>query len=422
MEKRTRKQSLDKRRESSQKRRVSAQNTRTSVRTQNYASKSAPGSAAMKKKRKSGIKIGKYRIKPKLIVGLCAIVIVIGVIIGVSSREPSCFDLNKSSITMIGDTEAIIIKNEMGYSYPEGSTLVSRVPDGTYVNVGDTIAVIRTEGFVVDWYTKLEIARRETIDFILSRVGNNDILKNALDEIDRKISSVKSEMTKVISFAPEKYGEYSAQLEALYEGKRDTALAAFKNDNEIDAYLKKEEGILDRIKAYTQEVKAMKEGIVSYNADGYANVYNYDSIDSVTETVYNNIREDKCTTSIKNSRKASDYYISDMTKCYIAMHGTEGTFKYLALNDETIIRINNGSLQYIASVRKIDSNAGGVYLIIEPTGNFAELYRDRELSISVQKTWTGLVIPKDHIVKKKDKRGVYIYENKKKTFGGESNE
>ena len=38
------------------------------------------------------------------------------------------------------------------------------------------------------------------------------------------------------------------------------------------------------------------------------------------------------------------------------------------------------------------------------------------MTVTVQKTWTGLVIPKEHIVRKQDRNGVYVYEDGKKRF------
>ena len=99
-------------------------------------------------KKKRGIRIGGFIIRPRLIVALLLIIAVVVVIaVGVSSKEPDCYELNRSSITIFEDARALLIKNERGYSYPDDVTIVSRVQDGTFVNAGDEIAVIRTSNF-----------------------------------------------------------------------------------------------------------------------------------------------------------------------------------------------------------------------------------------------------------------------------------
>ena len=193
-------------------------------------------------------------------------------------------------------------------------------------------------------------------------------------------------------------------------------VSVFGTDKNITDYLNKEQIIQDKIDSCTQNVYALKSGMVSYNADGYANLYNYENIDAVTQTAFHNILKDNCSLSIKNSRSSCDYFISDMTKCYIIMEGTGNTLKYIQVNDEAIIRIDNGDLQYIATVRKAEHGSESSFISVEPIGSFPEMYRERTLDITVQKTWSGLVVPKEHIVKKKDKTGVYVYADGKKTF------
>lgn len=368
-------------------------------------------------KRKHGIRIGGFVIRPRLIIGLAVIVIAIIVIASISPKEPDCYELNSSSITIYEAADAVLIKNERGYSYPEGATIISRVADGTYVDTGDLIAVVRTSGFNEDWYAQLEIARRNTVNYMLERLSDqNDTLQNALAVIDAQIESVSEEMISVVSYEPSSYAEYSASLRTLYIEKRDMILEVFGTDNTITDYLNKEQIIQDKIDSCIQNIYALKTGMISYNSDGYANLYNYDAIDSVTQTVLNNILEDNCSVSVKNSRTACDYFISDMTKSYIVMEGAGNTLKYVQVNDETIIRLESDGLQYIATVRKAEHNSGSSFIVVEPTGSLPELYRTRTLAVTVQKTWSGLVVPKEHIVKKQDKTGVYVYADGKKTF------
>lgn len=368
-------------------------------------------------KRRRGIRIGGFVIRPRLIIGIAVIIAAIIVIISVSPSEPECYELSASSITIYEDADAVLIKSEKGYSYPEGATIISRVADGTYVNTGDLIAVVRTASFNDDWYAQLEIARRNTINYMLERLSDqNDTLQNALAVIDAQIQNVSDEMINAVSVDPSCYAEYSAQLRTLYLDKRDTVLEVFGTDNTITDYLNKEQIIQDKIDSCIQSIYALRTGMISYNSDGYANLYNYEGIESVTQTVFNNILEDNCSVSVKNSRSACDYYISDMTKCYIVMEGTGNTLKYVQVNDEVIIRIDEIGLQYIATVRKAEHDSGSSFIILEPTGSLPQLYRERTLDVTVQKTWWGLVVPKEHIVKKQDKTGVYVYEDGKKTF------
>ena len=369
-------------------------------------------------KKKRGIRVGGFIIRPRLIVALLLIIaVVVVIVVGVSSKEPDCYELNRSSITIFEDAKALLIKNERGYSYPDDVTIVSRVQDGTFVNAGDEIAVIRTSNFNDDWYAQLEIARRNTVNYMLERLGDdNEILKNALLVIDEQIKSISDEMVTTLAYAPERYNEYSEKLHSLYIEKRDMVLEVFGTDENIADYLNKEQIIQDKINSCTQSIYALKTGIISYNTDGYANLYNYSNIDSVTKTAFDNIFEDNCSVSIKNSRTSCDYYISDMTKCYIVLEGTGNALKYLQVNDEAIIRLNSDALQYIATVYKSEHNGTSSFIAVEPTGSFPELYRTRTLEVTVQKTWSGLVVPKEHIVKNKDQTGVYIYADGKKTF------
>ena len=363
-----------------------------------------------------GFRFGGITIRPRFIALLLAVVIIVGVIIGVSSREPECYELDYGSITMFETVDAVLIKNETGYSYPEGVTVVSRVPDGTYVEAGDEIAVVRTSTFNTDWYHLLSLAREQTINYMLDRISPENPVLEKVKSIDTMIETLSKEMLTTIIKHPEQYSEYSKQLTQLYEIKRTELLREFTGDRNLDDLVAKEERRKAQIEENTIVITALRSGVLSYNNDGYANVYNFENLDSVKETVYENILNDENSSAIKNSRGICDYYISDMSSVFIAMSGDGDTFRYLQDNDEAIIRINNQNLQHMATIKDITDSSGHKYVIAHASGDFEDYYRDRCVSVTVQKTWASLVVPKEHVVKKGNDVGVYIYENGKKIF------
>ena len=384
-------------------------------------SNQAKSSATRMPKRKGsgsgGFRIGGVTIRPRFIALLLALVIIVGVIIGVVTREPECYEIDYGSITMFETVDAVIIKNETGYSYPEGVTVVSRVPDGTYVEAGDEIAVVRTSTFNTDWYHLLSLAREKTIDYMMDKISPDSPILETVKTIDVMIDTLSKEMLNSITKRPELYSEYSKQLSQLYELKRTELLKEFqKGDGNLNDLIAKEEYRKNQIEDNTIVITALRSGVVSYNSDGYANVYNFESLGSVTETVYNNILNDESSSAIKNSRGVCDYYISEMSSVFIAISGDGDTFRYLQDNDEAIIRLNNQSIQYMATIKDITDSSGHKYVVANASGDFDDYYRDRCASVTLQKTWASLVVPKEHVVKKGNDVGVYIYENGKKKF------
>ncbi len=379
---------------------------------------SASQRAAMlrKRKRRRGLRIGNFVLRGSHLVGLLAVVLIISIVVGLSVKPPECYSIDYGSITMYETVDGLLIKDETGYSYPEGVTLVSRVPDGTYVNAGDPIAVVRTAEFISDWYHLLNLARAETLAYMMKHISPESPVLETVKIIDKTIQTVSDEMLKEIVHSPEKYAEYSAQLTDLYIQKRTVLLNEFAGHGALDDYIATEEQRQAQIDNNTLTITALRSGIVSYNTDGYANIYNYEKIDTVTETVFDNILNGEVTTEIKNSRALCDYYISDMNSCYITMKGNGNTFKYLQDNDETIIRVNSDSLQHMATVKDITESTGYNYIVVEPVGDYSSLYRERAVSVTLQKTWAGLVVPKEYIVRKGEKQGVEVYENGEKTF------
>lgn len=395
-------------------------NSRSTYSNGNFVRSSVRKKNVKRKRRNMGLKVGGFIIRPRFIALLLALTVIIGTVIGISTRPPDLYDIDYGSITMYETVDAVLIKSETGYTYPDGVTVVSRLPDGTQVETGDIIAVVRTSGFNNDWYNLLNLARQETIDYMTKRLDPEredhlEILK-AVSVIDNTIAVLSEEMLSVIVTSPELYSKYSEQLKELYTQKRDTLFKAFNGDGNLDELISKEELRQAQIDENTMEITAIRSGILSYNTDGYANIYNYDSIDSVTETVYDNILEDSYSSAIKNTRALCDYYISDMSTCYIAMKGNGDIFKYLQNNDDAIIRMNDGSMQYVATVKDVKESTGCNYVIAEPAGDFGDFYRERVVSVTIQKTWSGLIVPREHVVKKREKEGVYIYEDKKKVF------
>ncbi len=380
-------------------------------------------SSASKSTKTSSTRMARAKKRRNAMIRLIAVVllVIIGITIGiialVSNRTPDCYQLTQSSITMYYSSRAVILKDEAGYSYPSGSTVVSRVADGTYVQAGDEIAVVRTEGFNDDWYAQLEIARRNTIDYLMRSINDTEgTLASAIDVLDLRIEELTAQMIREAAYNPSSYKEYSGKITKLNAEKKTLALDLLGSDPQISDYLNKETIIEEKIESCTQHIIALRSGIISYNSDGYANLYNYDDMESFTHGNLDKILANESTLSISRTRMASDYYISDMSRCYLSIYGTGNDFQYLNVNDEAIIRINQ--IPQTATIKKVEQTEGGAFLVFEPMGDFTNLYRDRVLDITIQKTWNGLVLPKEHIVKKKDQVGVYVYdeEEKKKTF------
>lgn len=392
---------------------------RRSTQSQVPPQRSAQASRTVPRRKKSGgggFRIGPFTIRARFVALLLALVIVIGVIIGVSNREPECYEIDYGSITMFETVDAVLIKNETGYSYPDGVTVVSRVPDGTFVEAGDEIAVVRTSTFNTDWYHLLSLAREQTIAYMYENLSPDSAVFETVKSIDAMIDLLSKEMLNTITKNPELYAEYSKQLSNLYDLKRTELLKEFRGDRNVDDLIAKEEYRKTQIENNTIVITALRTGIVSYNNDGYANVYNFENVASVTEPVYNNILNDVNSSAIKNSRGICDYYISDMSSVFIVMSGDGQTFKYLQDNDDAIIRLNNQNTQHMATIKGITVLTGYNYIIAQANGDFDEFYRDRCLPVTVQKTWASLVVPKEHLVKKGNETGVYIYEDGKKKF------
>ena len=63
-------------------------------------------------KKKRGIRIGGFIIRPRLIVALLLIIaVVVVIVVGVSSKEPDFYELNRSSITIFEDARALLTKH-----------------------------------------------------------------------------------------------------------------------------------------------------------------------------------------------------------------------------------------------------------------------------------------------------------------------
>lgn len=354
------------------------------------------------------------KIKPKFIIALIAIIAIIIAVISISPKEPDCYEISRSSITIYENMQGVLIKKETGYKYPQDSTVISRVNEGTYVQSGDVVATVKMIDFQDDLYEKLNLARAATIKYMLDKM-DNDIIEAAVDNIDLEIKNVSTKMLDTIAVDPSKYTEYSEQIKLLFEQKKELVLAEFGVDVKINDYLNDEERIISSMQAQIQNITAKEAGIISYNTDGYGNVYNWKNIDNITKTDIQEILDDEISGSLENSMKESDFFISDMEENYILLYDKDNKLKYLSEDEEVIININ-GKIDSLAMVKKITKEDGESLIVTEPKGTLVELYRERVLDIKLQKTWNGLVIPKEHIVDKKNNLGVYVYENGEKRF------
>ena len=376
-----------------------------------------PSAASAKRKKKKGayIRIGNKRYNLKFFGGIALVLVAALLIIILTSGAPDLYTLQTGSITIHSEAQAVLIKDEAGYSYAEDSTLVNHVADGTAVEKGDTVAtLLSSELTSSDYFTQLDIARRNTIEYMRYSL-NDEVTLNAVSVIDSQITRISQEMVRALSVDVSQYASYSQELMSLYNQRRDILLEAYGTDQNIQDYLSREDLYLNRITSNTLNITAIKDGIVSFNTDGYANVYNAANIDTLTSAQVTNILEGRSSSSVTSQRKASQYYISNMNSLYLAFNG-DASHQYLREEDTVLIRFSANGEQYSATVYKAEHTEEGSFIILYLEAPLNELYRTRTSTIYMEKRWNGPIISKDLVVTKRGVQGVNLYIDKKKVF------
>lgn len=349
----------------------------------------------MAKKRRKKRKNNASLFRKLLIVAVLVYIIIMSVPILRSSGAKTT-PVTQANFVDSVDSKAVVIKDETVYKAQSQGKLKFSVKEGTKVSKDTLIAEMDNNG-TENLKSQLEevglnieeyknglsadrIAQKEDIDNLVSELNNN-----IQEENEEGINSSKE---KLVALSEKPYevdkliGSINQRIELIKRSK-------------------------DNSSVYTAE----KSGIMSKSIDGYESKLTIDKLDSYKPKDVE-IKEVKVKT-IKDNQgvdKGSPIFkILEDQEWFIMAYIKDNNLGDKKVGDAVSLSIDSEEEKIEGNIYKLEKNNKDTFLIIKLDKYLHELYKKRSINLNITKdTFTGLEVPKEAIVDKDGKLGVYI--------------
>ena len=234
----------------------------------------------VRKKRKT--KKQRTRVSPRFYVIIGALVAVIGVLLFVliyngkedlTTRGAMRFSIEGKS--------AVVIRDEEVYLSSEYARVACNMEEGAAVKAGDSLATVYKLGYSDELSQSLLKAREDVYKAQLERIGSTKDAR--LDEMNEEIADIRSRIEEcVMQGSGEDLLKLYRSLDSLLKERMAYLREKVQETESLRALYAAVDDKEALLSAWTEEVSAREDGLVSYYFDGYEQAMNAEKLNMIS--------------------------------------------------------------------------------------------------------------------------------------------
>lgn len=305
-----------------------------------------------------------------LLILIIFIYILFGFIIDLIGRYTDTLVIENEKLELKVTTKGLIIRDEYLVKSNQSGTISTIAKNGEKIKKGDTVGLI------------------------YNNIKNLNENKSTISKLNKEIEKLKIDKEN---------SESNLSKELI--------------DVKIKTKIEQRKKLTDENNKNLNSINSPTSGIVSYNYDGYEDIFTIENIENISAKDIENIGN-----NYKNIN-VQDEYIKESD---IIARIIESNYSYIAISIEEDIFEENQNVEMVLDknniqgcVEKIYKNDGSNIIIFKISNQNVEIYDTRAAEFDIiYKQIEGLKIPKQAVEKLNDKKGVYVLnqETKKVEF------
>lgn len=305
-----------------------------------------------------------------LLILIIFIYILFGFIIDLIGRYTDTLVIENEKLELKVTTKGLIIRDEYLVKSNQSGTISTIAKNGEKIKKGDTVGLI------------------------YNNIKNLNENKSTISKLNKEIEKLKIDKEN---------SESNLSKELI--------------DVKIKTKIEQRKKLTDENNKNLNSINSPTSGIVSYNYDGYEDIFTIENIENISDKDIENIGN-----NYKNIN-VQDEYIKESD---IIARIIESNYSYIAISIEEDIFEENQNVEMVLDknniqgcVEKIYKNDGSNIIIFKISNQNVEIYDTRAAEFDIiYKQIEGLKIPKQAVEKLNDKKGVYVLnqETKKVEF------
>lgn len=312
------------------------------------------------------------------------------------------------------ETEAIIIRKENLYKAAGEGKIEIYGEQGERVPVGEKIAKITLIDDTSTLKQQLEEIEKK-IDILTKTQMDNESVKNDESILEESIENIVNEIQESISQGNYEKAEILKDKLSIYDGKfkdirRDDTLISQSLDN----LKEKREEIISQISNNTINYFSKESGILSFNIDGYEEIYSINYKDDYKYSDFKSISNKQRIISNNDNVKVDEpiFKIMDNFEWYmiIKVENIKDISSYEE-GDYILLTGNQIKGELKGYIERISKESGKGLIITKFNRDFHYYHDKRNVEVNIIKyKYDGYKIPRKAILDKDGVKGVYIKE------------
>ncbi|MBD5560738.1 MAG: hypothetical protein HDQ87_10385 [Clostridia bacterium] len=353
-----------------------------------------------------------FRVNTKFYLFMALIAAAAGLTLYMMLRTESAV-VREGSLQFTASMPVVVVRDEEVITTESYEKVNFLVPDLQRVEADTPVAEIFRWGYnervmndVIDVQNQIEEYER--------RAG---ALSEDVRETEASISEVTDEIRQIANGAEGDMIAAERRLNTLMDQKRQLLADGARRDSQLTALYDQEQQLLDRVNSWREISNAPQAGVVSYYYDGYERVINADNIRNVSADIVNALISGTLEVQTDEEDTARPIYrLVDNFSWYVVLEPRERVLEFANDNTFTVVFADFPERRFEGRIIGNVSEGSTYLYVMEFAEDIGQLINTRRAQATLSAAFDGLIVPERAIVESGGQQGVYVMENKVRSF------
>ena len=351
------------------------------------------------------------RVNTKFYVLIAAVAAAVGLLLFFFLHTESAV-VSEGSLQFDMTLTAVVVRDEEVITTGSYEKVNYLVPDLQRVEADTAVAEIYRWGYN-------ENVMNDVID-VQNRIEQYELEHGSVTQevvsLNEQISEAAAAIREIAAGGEGDMAEAELKLTNLMDQKWQALSDSAGRDTQLEALYAQEQQLMDRVNSWREVSDAPKAGVVSYYYDGYESVINAGNLRNVNAAVIDALIAGTLQVAAEEEEARPLYRLVDNFSWYIVVHPPS---RVPELANDNVFAVTFENYPDRAFEGRVIGNIseGSTYLyVLEFSEDIGSLVNVRRTEATLRATFEGLVVPEAAISESGGEQGVYVLENRVRTF------
>lgn len=351
------------------------------------------------------------RVNTKFYVLIALVIAAVGLLLFFFLHTESAV-VKEGSLEFETTLSGVIVRDEQIITTGSYEKVNYLVPDLQRVEADTAVAEIYRWGYN-------ENVMNDVID-VQNRIEEYELEHGSVTQdiisLNEQIREVAAQIREIAAGGEGDMADAELRLNSLMDQKWQLLSDSSGRDAQLEALYAQEQQLMDRVNSWREVSSAPKAGVVSYYYDGYEGVIHAGNIRNITAAVTDAVLSGSLQVESGDTEARPLYRLVDNFSWYMVVHPAS---RVLEFANDNVFSVTFSEYPDRTFEGRIIGNIseGSEYLyVLEFSEDIGGLINVRRARATLRAAFEGLIVPEAALTDVSGQAGVYVLENKTRTF------